>query len=355
MKGGKLVLAAAFVVFMVLFLAASASAQQKDGDSDGVLDNVDKCAETNPEEGLPTVTQNQEYVGCSCSQIELLLPDRNCYDFFCEAGRPLSVQERVLSSRKSFCDTDYCINTTFYAFPRVNQVRCVNGKEESFNCTPAITESSKLCMDQAVPQKREAYTGSQPEVKQALDNWEKLLRRVYDLTAREIVLRNGLGISGEERFGERVNQTMDSLSIEKSSIQETRSLGGVDKNVTMRTIRITPNRYMSFRKLYVFEEIPGGYGVEGKDVIPKQDVALQEESPVLLVWEVEKADKPFELSYQVNREFSGETNTLTIAREVRDRAWLWLLVPLAIIIIVIYAFINWSKKSEPRRTRIFKE
>ncbi len=355
MKGGKIILLLLAVSILLVLSVILVRAQSTDSDSDGILDNVDVCSGTNSQTDLPIITQNKEYLGCSCSQIDELIKEKYCYDIFCEAGRPFSLQERTISSRKIFCESDYCIGNTLYAFPNISEVKCINGKEELFSCAPNITEPSDLCKQNIISQKKQNLSQPETEQKVLLGDKEKLMKRAYSLASQDISILNGLGIVDESLFLNRSSETIAALNVEKNTTKEVRNLGGASKEVTIRTITLTPNRYRSFKNVYVFEELPREYNIESKDVIPQQAVVMQEDGPVLLVWKLDNIKGKVTLSYQINNDFNGETNTLVVAREIHNSSWMWLFVPLIIVIFLILAFLRWSKRSEPRRTRIFKE
>jgi hypothetical protein len=60
------------ILILVLLLVPFVHGQelneiQRDSDSDGVFETNDMCPTTNLQEGLPIISVNKEYLGCSCS------------------------------------------------------------------------------------------------------------------------------------------------------------------------------------------------------------------------------------------------------------------------------------------------
>jgi hypothetical protein len=351
-----------FALFFTVIYSSQAYAQiqqdsQKDTDADGVLDNADVCPSTNLEEGLPIVIRDKEYLGCSCSQIYEKLGDIYCYDIMCATGRPLSLNPRADSSRETDCSSDYCINYTLYDYPEKKQVLCVDGKELNYSCDPAIIENSALCMNGSVKQYEE-QTGEKPVLdtdnKILLDDYEKLQKRAYAIS-QDVTIRTGLGISGETIFLARSQRTMDAIKIEKHLTTESKVFGNTEKTISTKNITIIPNRHRVLKKVYVFEELPRGAKVNLVDVIPKSETIYKENGPVILVWEIEKVSKPTVITYQINAPLQGDSNTLVVAKEIKNTLWKFMIVPFIVIVGIVIFFIRASQKSVPRSKKIFKE
>ncbi|MGV8161959.1 MAG: hypothetical protein ACP5N2_01335 [Candidatus Nanoarchaeia archaeon] len=354
MRGERLKGLLVLTVIIIVLLSFSIFAQQ-DSDVDGVLDEVDMCDSTNVEEGLP-IAQNKEYLGCSCSQIQEKLGDYHCYDVLCSPNRPFSIRDRTYSSRLVACDQDYCINSTLYDFPSITSIPCVDGKEVDLNCAVVIKEDAAECINNSIAQ-YDYVTKEElrPLGLSLLDDFEKLQKRAYDLSTNDPIIKSGLGISSENIFFEQSKKTMDVVIIEKNTEIEVKEVGNTKRTIITKTIKLESENYKKIKKLYVFEELPRGAKLVNSDVIASPEVILQEEGPVLLVWQIDDFEDTFEVSYQVNKQFVGETNTLLIAKEVKDTTWKLMFIPLALIIIIISIFLYVSEKSVPKRKKIFKE
>ncbi|MFA6073219.1 MAG: hypothetical protein WC758_03840 [Candidatus Woesearchaeota archaeon] len=354
---GKLILSMLFILLILPMVLPSVLSEQSDKDSDGVVDSIDICDFTNSEEGLPVITQNKEYLGCSCSQIYAKIGEKTCFDVFCSTNRPFSIRERTYSSKSLSCGEDYCIGETLYNFSNLTSIPCIAGKEIQFNCSPEIIENSELCINHVIPEyviQVENITKNTTNLI-LLDDYEKLEKRVYALISNDAMLKNGLGISRETLFINQIEKTNDVVVVQKSLKTEVRTISNSEKTIFTKTIIIEPESYIKLEKLYVFEELPRGAKIIGSDVIPKTEVILKEESPVLLVWELDEVSKPVELSYQINKPFEGETNTLLVAKKINNNTWKLMFIPLAFIVIIVGIFIFISEKSVPRRKKIFKE
>lgn len=345
-----------FAIFLLAFsILPFVSAQaEEDSDGDGVFDQSDACSQTNYEEGLPIIVQHREFLGCSCSQIYEKLGEY-CYDVFCSTGRPFSMKARTYSSRFTSCEEDYCREETLYDFPSNTRVECVDGKEKSFSCDPIIIKNSELCINSSVPQ----YNAKEEKEEVLsdvvlLDNYEKLQKRAYALS-QNTEIKIGLGISGEELFLQESEETMDSVIIEKTIKTESRTIADEEKIISIKTIKITPNKHKTLNEVYIFEELPRGAKIELREVIPGTEVVMQEEGPVILVWNIEKISEPVELTYQINKRFEGESNTLLVAKEIRSGFWKMMILPIIVIGIAVYFFIRTSEKSIPKRKKIFKD
>lgn len=353
-------------ILILLFIAAFAlslfaSAQEEvmmedDNDGDGVVNGMDMCPGTNPEEGLPIMIKDKTYLGCACSQIYEETGDNYCFDIFCSSNRPLLIEERMYSSRETNCSNDYCLNSTLYDFPANTQVLCVGGKERQFDCTPKVIEGSEECVNGTI---RQYEWGSKKEDKGdvlpvLLDDYEKLRLRAYGIS-QDVTIRTSLGISGEEVFARQEEKTMNSLKIDKHLATEKKELAAKEMTISFKKITITPNKYITLKDVYVFEELPRESEVKLKDIISESEIIFQEESPALIVWKLDKISGPVEISYQVNKPLQGESNTLIIAKEVINRKWMLGLIPLAMIIVFIIIFMHVSAKSVPRRKKIFKD
>jgi hypothetical protein len=348
------------ILTLVLTIHSFVLAQEDDGDADGIIDSIDACPLTNALEGLPINVRDREYLGCSCSQIYEKTGTNYCLDVFCSTDRPLLINERAYSSRVTNCSSDYCVRSTLYDYPENTQTACIDGKEKSFDCTPKIVENASVCINGTILQyelKNSAgiNNGFTPDTNTVLlDDYEKLQLRAYSIS-QDITIRTTLGISGEELFLKESKKTMDLIKIDKSMTTETKTLINTEKTITTKTITITPNKHITLKKIYVFEELPREAKVELKDIIPGAGVVYRADGPVILVFEIDKISKPTEITYQVVKPLQGESNTLVIAKEIKNNTWMLGFIPLGIIIIFICIFIYVSKKSVPRRTRIFKE
>lgn len=341
------------LVAALLFVQFALGQENVDSDIDGVLDSVDKCAETNPEEGLPIITQNEEYLGCSCSQIYESIKDSHCFDIYCASGRPFLLEERVYSSR-STCGKDYCINGTLYDYPDSLLISCINGKEEEFDCEPVLEENSKECIENVLSEPAEEES-TNLEGLSLLDDYEKLEKRAFLLSSSDPRIKSGLGISTEQRFMEKTKELSDLIIVEKDTSRQTKLVGNTEKIIVTKTLKIELKNYKKAEEVYVFEELPRGAKIEGADVLSNPEAILVEEGPVLLVWKIETLKDEVEISYQVNKPFEGESNTLIVAREVKSTMWKLMIIPLALIIIVLGVFFYVSEKSVPRRKKIFKD
>jgi len=350
------------IVILILLLVPFVHGQelnetQMDSDADGVFEKSDICPATNLQEGLPVISVNKEYLGCSCSQIYNMLKETYCYDIFCVSGREFSIKERSYSSRKTNCDVDYCVNSTLYDYPEVNYISCVNGKEQEINCTPTITHNAPRCINGSVLQyvaQSETIENKSPDLA-FLDDYEKLQKRAYSLAVEDPLIKSGLGISGEELFIQTSKETRDEVDIKKSVKTETKKIGNSERLIYTVTIELIPKNYRKLEKVYVFEELPRESKLVSSDVIPEPAVLLEVDGPLLLIWELDKIVEPVTVSYQVNKEFVGESNTLIVARDVKNHAWFLMLIPLVLLIIVVGIFFYVSEKSVPKRKKIFKE
>jgi hypothetical protein len=341
--------------FFVLISCFSTLAQIEDSDADGIVDGIDACSKTNTEEGLPIQVRYKEYLGCACSQIYEMTGDNYCLDVFCSSQRPLLIDSRSYSSRETSCSEDYCVNSTLFDYPVNIQVACFDGKEQTYDCTPKIVENSQECINGTIrqyePENENNYAESFGVL---LDDYEKMQLRVFRVSS-ENEIRTVLGISGEELLRERMKLTMNSLRIDKHVKNEKRVIVNSEKIVAIKKITIYPDRFITMYDVFVFEELPRGSEIELKEVIPGMEVVYQDEGPVLLVWKIDKISDKYEITYQVNRPFEGESNTIVIAKEIKNSSWMLALIPLALILIFIGIFMYVSAKSVPRRKRIFKE
>lgn len=334
------------------------SAQSEDSDADGIVDGMDACPATNPEEGIPISVRDRDYLGCACSQIYEMTGDNYCLDVFCSSSRPLLIQERTYSSRETSCQSDFCVKSTLYDYPDNIQVPCVNGKEALFKCDPKIIQNASECINGSVNQYEPEEVPLSEEKEEIfsihLNDYEKLQIRAYGIS-QDNAVKTVLGISGEDLFFRQTKKTMDSLIIEKTLTTETKNLLDTEKTVSTQKIKIIPDKRAVLEDVYLFEELPRGSNIQLKEIIPGEGVVYQEGNPPVIVWKIDRVSESVELSYQVIRHLDGESNTLVIAKEVKDNTWILGFIPLGLIFIFVYVFIYVSKKSVPRRKRIFKE
>jgi hypothetical protein len=348
-----------FVALTLFSLVSAQQIQQEDSDADGIVDGIDVCPATNSEEGLPINVRDKDYLGCACSQIYEKTGENYCLDVFCSSARPLLIKERTYSSRETNCPSDYCVGLTLYDYPANIQVPCIDGEEEIFECKVRVFENITACINGSVSQYEQKVDSDNENIAQdlpsiLLDDYEKLQLRAYGIS-QDIVIRTNLGISGEELFLKQSEKTMNSVIIEKYLTSETKILISTEKTISTKKIVITPNKHITLKEVYVFEELPRESEVELKEIIPGTEVVFQEGEPAILVWKVDKISGPSEITYQVVKPLKGESNTLIVAKEIKNNTWTLGFIPLAVILIFIGIFIYVSKKSVPRRTRIFKE
>lgn len=340
-------------IILSVLLLPLVFAQYDDSDGDGVVNPYDACPATNNQEGLPIITQNKEYLGCSCSQI-LEKTGEYCYDVFCATGRPFMIRTRETSSRQMDCGADYCINNTLYDFPDNKVLACADGIEEKYSCNATLTENAQLCINGSVPQFIVEKQNSTEQIL-ILDDYEKLQNRAY-LASQNNEIKTGLGISAKESFILQSKQTMENIDITKNLAAESKVIYGTEKTISIEKLTISPKKHRTLTEVYVFEELPRSANVHSDEVITENEVAYEDnETPVLLVWKIDKVSKPVELTYQINRQLSGESTTLVVAREIKTDFWKMMILPVLLIIAAVFVFVKTYEKSVPKRKKIFKD
>lgn len=328
-----------FLLIVMLVTPAIAQTTVIDSDGDGIGDNYDGCPGTISKDDLPVVKQGTKNLGCSCEQIrENLDVQDECLDFFCYAGRPLSIRERAYSSKKIECGKEYCIGDDLYAFKNNEQPLCINGYIDVKYCEPKVTLNSELCINGSVSQKpeekesvqeifKEDYTNTinQPVITQTYHFAEEM----YDFVLENDNLKNYLGNPSRDEFLELVTEFREEIPVEKASIIELRENKVSRLKIPIMTIKIVPPESKTLKKLVVFERI-------STPKVTFDDLVFNMEPDKVLegnvyVWMFDQVND-IEINYHSKTPVALESETLLVADiktvPVILKWWPLLLIPL---------------------------
>ncbi|MFP4523797.1 MAG: hypothetical protein ACLFO2_00580 [Candidatus Woesearchaeota archaeon] len=116
-----------------------------DADGDGVLDERDACPDTPKDATTIDPSDNLDYAGCSCDQIEELIDTENpCISFYCH-GSVLEIREASFDGPVTECPEDKCVGYNHYDYPPDGFSTCRDGRVVEYSCDPELTVNSPVC------------------------------------------------------------------------------------------------------------------------------------------------------------------------------------------------------------------
>ncbi|MBW2982974.1 hypothetical protein KY327_01570 [Candidatus Woesearchaeota archaeon] len=133
-----LLLGLALLLLPALSLAA-------DADADGVLDERDACPDT--PDGATTIdpSDNLDYAGCSCDQVEERVDtDNPCVSFYCH-GTVLEIRDAPFDGPVTDCPEDRCVGYNHYDYPPDGFSNCQDGRVVEYSCDPEVVVDSPVC------------------------------------------------------------------------------------------------------------------------------------------------------------------------------------------------------------------
>lgn len=316
----KILFLATFLFIILVF--QNVLGQKIDSDGDGVLDEFDMCPDTSPDAVLPIILRNPEFLGCSCPQIYELMREEYCKDVYCHPGRPLQVQDRSFSSRINPCPLPRCEGTTLYEYT-TGPIRCINGREQSYECEKIITADAEECINQELTEPVEAE-----ELPRERDIFDLL---VDDYSYEHSKFVNLLMIKSREELIENNYDVLRRVEVTRVVELNERIINNRALVVADISIYVNPKNYYFIEDFVLIEQIIGD--LSNKNLVLRDEFFFDEEKQIV-VWKIDELKDELVLTYRITpgEDISFE---MIVQGEVKSRVLQQLLIPLAILILIV--------------------
>ncbi len=331
---GKYFLIGIFVS-LIVFLVPSVFGQMVDSDGDGVLDEFDNCPGTNPNEGMPIILKNPEFLGCSCSQIFEIMRNEYCKDVYCHPNRPLEIRNRAYSSRPNPCPPPMCEGGDLYEYV-VDEIPCVRGVEASYECEEIVTVDSELCVDDDV------FLDDSPSIDVLEDSFYDVLVKSY---LKGSVFVDILGMRNKSELMKNEEAVLNRVNVDRVVDFDERIINDNALVVADVSFVVKPDSYYSVDNFVLIERVIGD--ISNKNIVVHNEGFFDEDLQVI-VWEVDELKDKFVFGYRitpgstVDFDFlvQGDVNSFIFSRLV-----LPLLMLIGIIAFVVFWIINLREKN----------
>ena len=331
-------------ILMILLIISSVNAQTTDIDKDGIKDSQDKCEDTLTNE-LPIITNNFEFVGCSCKQIREKLFEPYCVDVVCGAGTNLVLNYKNTPYELQ-CSPTYCINNTLYAFDTTTETtQCLNGNLIKEECTPIITENSSSCKKGIYPQLSELNTkpeknkdfndsGIGESKKDYTDQIYVVYRSTPELFSEDAYER--------EQFKQKIEQTSVLMTAIGKSMNVDEKIGENIAKIKKREIVLGPIRGYSAKKILFFEKIIADIDLD--NIIYEKKPFFVDYENRILVWKYDhmKSQQRISLNYKIPLVNDFDTQFVVIADVEKEIDFITPVI-LVIILLMLLGVYFWLK------------
>ena len=328
-------LAKFLVLFFGFVLVLSVFSFGLDSDGDGVLDDFDNCPGTNPNEKLPIILRNPEFLGCSCSQIFELMRDEYCVDVYCFPGKPLEIRNRAYSSRSDPCPPSECVDGDLFEYVVDGEIRCHRGEELPYECVEVVTENADVCVSDGVLDFEEDEVVKDDVFSLIVDSYFDdsdfvgvLDFRNYDeLVSVHEVVSSRVSVERVVEFSERVINNRSVFVMDVSLVVE-------------------PDSYFVVDDFVFVERIIGD--LSNRNVVVGDALFFDEEDQ-LIVWSVDSLNEKTVFSYRITPGYELDFD-FVVQGDVRNLVFGRLLLPIVLLIVivgfVVFFIINLKNKNE---------
>lgn len=328
-----------FIILFVITLTAVSAQSQVDTDYDGIRDSSDKCLNTPRTVGIPTITRNPEFIGCSCNQIRELIDVPDCANMVCSAGTELSIFYKE-EPYKITCSETYCDGYDLYDFPEPTQEdMCREGKKQKTECVPVITKDSESCKRNLYPQLKD-LNKEEPEIvepEQILEEENLDLENIYE------TYRNQPSLSqlSKADFNTLVESSDNYAILEEKTLQEEKDISGIQTEVLKKQIKVKPIDGYYLKNIVILEKI--NQELDFNQLIFEQEPLIIDNEQNVVVWQIDTIEEERTISYSLPSTKELDSKTYVISEYAKKTNYsFWIIIAVAVFILVM-TFI-WLKK-----------
>lgn len=317
-----------------MFATVVFAQSELDVDQDNIKDSLDKCPKTEDGAGLPFITRDPEFLGCSCAQIRERLDIPECANIICSPERELAVQYKEEPYNLQ-CGETYCDGEDLYDFPEPTQeARCLEGILQKTECTPVITKNSEACKLGLYPQLKDLQKKQEGEQKGEEIVEETQEDNFLDTVYEAYRSRPEFDRLSKSELEAAIENTKEIGKVREQVLLEQKEISGIPAEVLKKQITIIANDKNALKNILIIEKI--NQEVNFDQIIYEQEPEVVDEEAKIIFWRVDRVEDQKTISYLLPTVKELDSETYMIADSaIKANYAFWIPIAVAVFVVVL--------------------